>query len=97
MGAGGVLGGVAPRLVGFDPGSDLAAEGWRERYRIEGVEERQLHHLYRTMKKDPQKIFMNASFSIYNTLFEFVKPLLSTESVGRSFLQEDLLSQLPST
>jgi hypothetical protein len=33
----------------FDPGSDRAAEVWRERYRIEGAEELRLHHLYRTM------------------------------------------------
>jgi len=33
----------------FDPGSDRAAEVWRERYRIEGTEELRLHHLYRTM------------------------------------------------
>jgi hypothetical protein len=33
----------------FDPGSDRAAEVWRERYKIEGAEELRLHHLYRTM------------------------------------------------
>ena len=33
----------------FDPGSDRAAEVWRRRYRIEGVEKLGLHHLYRTM------------------------------------------------
>ena len=33
----------------FDPGSDRAAEVWRERYRIEGTEDLRLHHLYRTM------------------------------------------------
>ena len=30
-------------------GSDRAADAWREDYRIEGVEELALHHLYRTM------------------------------------------------
>jgi len=33
----------------FDPGSDRAAEKWRQGYRIQGVEELQLHHLYRAM------------------------------------------------
>ena len=33
----------------FDPGSDRAAEIWRRRYKIEGVERLGLHHLYRTM------------------------------------------------
>ncbi|MEX2610169.1 MAG: IS1634 family transposase [Gemmatimonadota bacterium] len=33
----------------FAPGSDRAAEMWRERYRIEGSEELQLQHLYRAM------------------------------------------------
>jgi DDE family transposase len=33
----------------FDPGSDRAAEKWREDYQIEGCEDLQLHHLYRAM------------------------------------------------
>lgn len=33
----------------FDPGSDRAAEKWKESYRIEGAQELQLHHLYRSM------------------------------------------------
>ena len=33
----------------FAPGSDRAAEVWRQQYAIEGVEELQLHHLYRAM------------------------------------------------
>ena len=33
----------------FDPGSDRAAEAWKERYKIEGAENLGLHHLYRTM------------------------------------------------
>jgi hypothetical protein len=33
----------------FDPGSDRAAEKWREDYPIEGCDELQLHHLYRAM------------------------------------------------
>ena len=33
----------------FAPGSDRAAEVWRRKYAIEGVEQLQLHHLYRTM------------------------------------------------
>ena len=33
----------------FDPGSDRAAEQWREDYRIAGVEGLALHHLYRAM------------------------------------------------
>jgi transposase len=33
----------------FDPGSDRAAEVWRRRYKITGVERLGLHHLYRTM------------------------------------------------
>ncbi|MDA2935383.1 IS1634 family transposase [Acidobacteria bacterium AH-259-D05] len=33
----------------FDPGSDRAAEKWKEAYRIEGAQELQLHHLYRSM------------------------------------------------
>ena len=33
----------------FAPGSDRAAEIWRERYAIPGVEGLQLHHLYRAM------------------------------------------------
>jgi hypothetical protein len=33
----------------FDPGSDRAAEVWRERYKIEGAEKLRLHQLYRTM------------------------------------------------
>jgi len=33
----------------FAPGSDRAAEVWRERYAMPGTEELQLHHLYRAM------------------------------------------------
>ncbi len=33
----------------FGGGSDRAAERWREDYRIDGVEELELHHLYRAM------------------------------------------------
>jgi len=33
----------------FDPGSDRAAEVWREGYAIRGVAGLELHHLYRTM------------------------------------------------
>jgi len=33
----------------FDPGSDRAAEKWKEDYVIEGAESLALHHLYRTM------------------------------------------------
>jgi transposase len=38
---------VLHRLI--DPGSDRQADRWREEYRIEGVEELQLHQLYRAM------------------------------------------------
>jgi len=38
---------VLHRLL--DPGSDRAAEKWKESYRIEGVEDLELQHLYRTM------------------------------------------------
>jgi transposase len=33
----------------FSPGSDRAAEKWREGYRIEGLDGVELHHLYRAM------------------------------------------------
>lgn len=33
----------------FDPGSDRAAEKWKEAYQIEGAQELELHHLYRSM------------------------------------------------
>ncbi len=33
----------------FAPGSNRAAEVWRRKYAIQGVEQLQLHHLYRTM------------------------------------------------
>ena len=33
----------------FAPGSDRAAEVWRQKYALEGVEKLQLHHLYRAM------------------------------------------------
>jgi hypothetical protein len=33
----------------FAPGSDRAAERWKEDYRIEGAESLELHHLYRAM------------------------------------------------
>lgn len=33
----------------FDPGSDRAADKWREHYAIEGLDEIDLHHLYRAM------------------------------------------------
>ena len=33
----------------FDPGSDRAAEKWKENYAIEGAEALALHHLYRAM------------------------------------------------
>ena len=33
----------------FAPGSDRAAERWKEAYRIEGAEALELHHLYRAM------------------------------------------------
>ncbi len=33
----------------FDPGSDRAADKWKEGYQIEGCEDLQLHHLYRAM------------------------------------------------
>jgi hypothetical protein len=38
---------VVHRLM--DPGSDRAAEKWREDYRLEGAENLGLHHLYRAM------------------------------------------------
>ena len=33
----------------FDPGSDRAADKWKDDYQIEGCESLQLHHLYRAM------------------------------------------------
>src|SRR4029079_3678459 len=33
----------------FDPGSDRAADKWKDGYEIEGCEDLQLHHLYRAM------------------------------------------------
>jgi hypothetical protein len=33
----------------FDPGSDRAADKWKNDYQIEGCEDLQLHHLYRAM------------------------------------------------
>src|SRR5262245_36681817 len=33
----------------FDPGSDRAAEKWRDDYQIEGCDDIRLHHLYRAM------------------------------------------------
>lgn len=33
----------------FSPGSDRAAESWRENYRLPGTEALELHHLYRAM------------------------------------------------
>jgi hypothetical protein len=33
----------------FDPGSDRAAQRWREEYRLSGTEGLELHHLYRAM------------------------------------------------
>jgi hypothetical protein len=33
----------------FDPGSDRAADKWKEAYQIDGCEALQLHHLYRAM------------------------------------------------
>jgi Transposase DDE domain len=33
----------------FDPGSDRAADKWKDGYQIEGCEDLQLHHLYRAM------------------------------------------------
>ncbi len=33
----------------FDPGSDRAADKWKDDYEIEGCEDLQLHHLYRAM------------------------------------------------
>jgi transposase len=33
----------------FDPGSDRAADKWKEGYQIDGCEDVQLHHLYRAM------------------------------------------------
>ena len=33
----------------FDPGSDRAAEAWREGYALDGMEGLELHHLYRAM------------------------------------------------
>ena len=33
----------------FDPGSDRAADKWKDGYKIDGCENLQLHHLYRTM------------------------------------------------
>jgi Transposase DDE domain len=33
----------------FDPGSDRAADKWKESYQIDGCEDLQLHHLYRAM------------------------------------------------
>ena len=33
----------------FEPGSDREADKWREDYRIDGVEDLELHHLYRAM------------------------------------------------
>ena len=35
----------------FNPGSDRAAESWRENYRIPGYESLELHHLYRAMAR----------------------------------------------
>jgi len=33
----------------FDPGSDRSAERWKEDFKIEGAEQIELHHLYRSM------------------------------------------------
>jgi len=33
----------------FDPGSDRAAEVWRDGYALDGMEGMELHHLYRAM------------------------------------------------
>jgi transposase len=33
----------------FDPGSDRAADKWKQSYQIDGCEDLQLHHLYRAM------------------------------------------------
>jgi len=33
----------------FAPGSDREADKWKEDFRIKGVEELRLHHLYRAM------------------------------------------------
>ncbi|MGQ9860312.1 MAG: hypothetical protein ACUVS3_16775 [Thermodesulfobacteriota bacterium] len=75
----------------FDPGSDRQADRWRQEYRIEGVEELQLHHLYRAMAWLGEDLPMGEQCSMNRFAPRSTKDLIAEELFARP---RDLFSGL---
>lgn len=75
----------------FDPGSDLQADRWRQEYRIEGVEELQLHHLDRAMAWLGEELPMGEQCSMNRFAPRSTKDLIEEELFAR---RRDLFSGL---
>jgi len=75
----------------FDPGSDRQADRWREDYRIEGVNELQLHHLYRAMAWLGKELPMGEQCAMSRFAPRSTKDLIEEELFAR---RRDLFSGL---
>lgn len=75
----------------FDSGSDRQADRWREEYRIEGVNELQLHHLYRAMAWLGEELPMGEQCVMSRFAPRSTKELIEEELFAR---RRDLFSGL---
>ncbi|MEW5980146.1 MAG: IS1634 family transposase [Acidobacteriota bacterium] len=75
----------------FDPGSDRQADRWREEYRIEGVNDLQLHHLYRAMAWLGEELPTGEQCSMSRFAPRSTKDLIEEELFAR---RRDLFSGL---
>ena len=75
----------------FDSGSDRQADRWREEYRIEGVNELQLHHLYRAMAWLGEELPMGEQCVMSRFAPRCTKELIEEELFAR---RRDLFSGL---
>jgi transposase len=75
----------------FDPGSDRQAERWREEYKIDGVEELQLHHSYRAMAWLGEELPMAEQCEMTRFAPRCTKDLIEEELFSR---RRDLFSAL---
>jgi hypothetical protein len=75
----------------FDPGSDRQADGWREEYRLEGMSELQLHHLYRAMAWLGEELPMADQCEMTRFAPRCTKDLIEEDLFGR---RRDLFSGL---
>ena len=75
----------------FDPGSDRAAEKWKENYIIAGAEKLALHHMYRTMAWLGQALPLDQQHPLRPIMPRCVKDLIEEELFER---RRDLLTTL---